>query len=567
MAAPFPVPQIADNPDGWGPCSVPTHLKDIPFAPFNKGDKLGRVADWSQSAYGNKYGGRGFQQGGPPVFNFFANEEEESFHLVDNRPVKTNKFGGGRRFQQNNRFNNQQRRDGKDGARGGPEQDKKKGGAQQQKKQQFYGRDNNRPTQYSSSVEIGADWAVVEQINTTSLGRLNYNPGEPVDLLACGSLEYYDKSYDNLAVKKEKPLEKTKRIFRSVSTSDDPVLAQMAAGGKARVFAVDSILTHLMCMQSSKYGWDLLATRKGDQLFFDWRPSSKFTLLTVNETAPEAVPEDKDNINGMNHLALEATAINQNFSQQVLVKDGNKLDLGSANPFASPSDAGSLASVAYKYRKWKLSSAADAPEIVVRCEVDGALKGPEGAPPQTVLIKALNEYDIKSQDYRKRLENQKGAVVLSETKNNKFKVAKWVASSLLSGADQIKLGFVSRATTRDVSNHVVLAMHALKPKDCARSFHVDMDNCWGIVRAVCDLLLGLDEGAYLLVKDPNKELLRVYSVPADAFAAVSAPAPEDDADGVDMGGEVAGPPGMDVTVPLVTGLKPADSGAADADDA
>lgn len=38
-------------------------------------------------------------------------------------------------------------------------------------------------------------------------------------------------------------------------------------------------------------------------------------------------------------------------------------------------------------------------------------------------------------------------------------VAKWTASALLSGADQIKLGFVSRATPRDVSNHVVLAMH------------------------------------------------------------------------------------------------------------
>lgn len=68
--------------------------------------------------------------------------QEESFHLVDNRPVKTTKFGGARRFQQNNRFQ-QQRRDGKDG-RGGPEGDKKKGGAQQQKKQQFYGRDYQR---------------------------------------------------------------------------------------------------------------------------------------------------------------------------------------------------------------------------------------------------------------------------------------------------------------------------------------------------------------------------------------------------------------------------------------
>ncbi|GFR44661.1 hypothetical protein Agub_g5951 [Astrephomene gubernaculifera] len=560
MATPFPVPAVTDNPDGWGPCTVPAHLKDIPFAPFNKGDKLGRVADWTQGAFGQKYAGRGYQQGGVPVFNFFANEEEESFHLVDNRPVKTTKFGGPRRFQQNQRFQ-QQRRDGKDG-RGCPEGDKKKGGPQQQKKQQFYGRDNQRQTQYSSSVEIGADWQVMEQISTTSLSRLNYSPGEPEDLLACGSLEYYDKSFDNLAVKKEKPLEKTKRIFRSVTTSDDPIMQQLAASGKGRVFAVDSILTHLMCMQSSKYGWDLLATRKGDKLFFDWRQSSKFTLLTVNETAPEAVPEDKDNINGMHHLALEATALNQNFSQQVLIKDGNKMDFGQPNPFASPSDAGSLASCAYKYRKWRLAGGADAPEIVVRCEVDGALRTAEGAAPQTVLIKALNEYDMKSQDYRKRLENQKGAVLLSETKNNKFKVAKWTASALLSGADQIKLGFVSRATPRDVSNHVVLAMHALKPRDAARSISLDMDNCWGIVRALCDMLLGLEEGAYLLVKDPNKELLRVYSVPSDAFAAVSAADQEEELEGVDMGGQRRG---VDVTVPIVAAVR-SDAVAGDAED-
>ncbi|EFJ40085.1 eukaryotic translation initiation factor 3d [Volvox carteri f. nagariensis] len=565
MAASFPVPAVTDNPDGWGPCTVPAHLKDIPFAPFNKGDKLGRVADWTQGAFGPKYAG---EEGLAAIVcrsrrPYKACTAEESFHLVDNRPVKTTKFGAGRRYQQNQRFQ-QQRRDGKDG-RGGPEVDKKKGGPQQQKKQHFYGRDNQRPTQYSSSVEIGADWQVMEQISTTSLSRLNYSPGEPEDLLACGSLEYYDKSYDNLAVKKEKPLEKTKRIFRTVTTSDDPIMQQLASSGKARVFAVDSILTHLMCMQSSKYGWDLLATRKGDKLFFDWRASSKFTLLTVNETAPEAVPEDKDNINGMHHLALEATAINQNFSQQVLIKDGGRLDFGQPNPFASPSDAGMLASCAYKYRKWRLASGNDAPEIVVRCEVDAALRAAEGAAPQTVLIKALNEYDLKSQvcDYRKRLENQKGAVLLSETKNNKFKVAKWTASALLSGADQIKLGFISRATPRDVSNHVVLAMHALKPRDAARSISLDMDNCWGIVRALCDMLLALDEGTYLLVKDPNKELLRVYSVPPDAFAAVAAPVEDDDLDGVDMGGESAGVH-VDVTVPIMSTI--AAAAAADAED-
>ncbi len=34
---------------------------------------------------------------------------------------------------------------------------------------------------------------MMEQISTTSLQRLNYSPGEPQDLVVCGSLEYYDK--------------------------------------------------------------------------------------------------------------------------------------------------------------------------------------------------------------------------------------------------------------------------------------------------------------------------------------------------------------------------------------
>jgi hypothetical protein len=52
----FPVPLVADNPDGWGPSSVPERLTDIPFSFFSKGDKLGRVADWSLNTH-NKFGG------------------------------------------------------------------------------------------------------------------------------------------------------------------------------------------------------------------------------------------------------------------------------------------------------------------------------------------------------------------------------------------------------------------------------------------------------------------------------------------------------------------------------
>jgi hypothetical protein len=43
-------PQIQDNPDGWGPCSVPTAFKDIPYQPFSKGDRIGKV-NYRNSVY------------------------------------------------------------------------------------------------------------------------------------------------------------------------------------------------------------------------------------------------------------------------------------------------------------------------------------------------------------------------------------------------------------------------------------------------------------------------------------------------------------------------------------
>lgn len=41
--AKFNAPVIQDNPSGWGPCAVPEKFKDMPYQPFSKGDRLGKV--------------------------------------------------------------------------------------------------------------------------------------------------------------------------------------------------------------------------------------------------------------------------------------------------------------------------------------------------------------------------------------------------------------------------------------------------------------------------------------------------------------------------------------------
>jgi translation initiation factor 3 subunit D len=69
---------------------------------------------------------------------------------------------------------------------------------------------------------------------------------------------------------------------------------------------------------------------------------------------------------------------------------------------------------------------------------------------------------------------------------------------------------------------------------------------WGIVKSIVDLCMKLNEGKYVIVKDPSKPQIRIYEVPADAFENdyVEEPLPEDEqvqptAEGADGGEEAA----------------------------
>ncbi len=46
MSARFAVPVIQDNPAGWGPNTIPSQFKDMPYQPFSKSDRLGKVCSY-----------------------------------------------------------------------------------------------------------------------------------------------------------------------------------------------------------------------------------------------------------------------------------------------------------------------------------------------------------------------------------------------------------------------------------------------------------------------------------------------------------------------------------------
>jgi hypothetical protein len=83
---------------------------------------------------------------------------------------------------------------------------------------------------------------------------------------------------------------------------------------------------------------------------------------------------------------------------------------------------------------------------------------------------ALAACRLTGVDWRQKIENQRGAVLATELKNNANKLARWTSAALVAGVDLIKLGYVARAHPRDRHHHVILSTQVGRRADlCAAS--------------------------------------------------------------------------------------------------
>ncbi|KAF9898917.1 hypothetical protein BX616_003457 [Lobosporangium transversale] len=554
----FKLPPVSDSQNGWGPVGLSSQFRDIPYAPYSKADKLGRIADWSaaegtqgkdgRGAGGDQRGGRSgfrnfrdnyvpFGSNAANAFNYQHTEDEASFSVVDNRSTaqkKTTGFksssgqrGGRGGFRQQGQQRTQFQRLGAN--RGGF------GGARQQQGGQRGGRrgysnwrdfDRNQRVR-DASVKVGSDWSMLEEIEFSRLNKLQFEVEEPEDIALYGAVGTYDKAYDRVNTKQEKILQQVDRERDNVTTSEDPILSNLAseplAEGEQRVFATDTIIGVLMTAPRSVYPWDIVITKTDNKVIFDTREGSQLDYVSVNEnsTDPPMDTGDKDNINSPSALSLEATYINTNFAAQVASSE-QVVELENANPFYNP-DEENVPLVGYRYRKFDLSTTEEENiTLLVRTEVDAVVKSPQGEDTY-ITVKALNEFDSRAQgaggamEWRQKLDSQRGAVVATEMKNNSCKLSRWIVQTMLAGADHLKLGFVSRTNPKDASRHAILGTQICRPKEFATQMSLQITNGWGIVKTVVDLALKLPDGKYVLVKDPNKPVIRLYSVPKSSF--------------------------------------------------
>jgi translation initiation factor 3 subunit D len=66
-------------------------------------------------------------------------------------------------------------------------------------------------------------------------------------------------------------------------------------------------------------------------------------------------------------------------------------------------------------------------------------------------------------------------------------------------------------------SHQTLGIQTERPDQLASQLTLDIHNAWGILHAIIDYCRELDPGKYIIMKDPNKPVMRIYCVPQEEF--------------------------------------------------
>jgi translation initiation factor 3 subunit D len=397
------------------------------------------------------------------------------------------------------------------------------------------------------SVAIKPEYTLLSEINLGTIGRKKGTTGasksdwivqdsnkvEYEDLIKCGQLGAYDKSFDKISARKPITVPKFDNVnFYNVTTSQDPVMEELitravesANEDSILIACTDQVLSVVMAANRAVYSWDLMITRNGNTILIDKRDSaSSIDFQTVNENSSDPPSYDEnidplEQINSPVKLGIEATGVAQNVSQ-MLLSQGNSEDMAYPNPFFDDSDeTSSPACVTYVYRKAFIPAEANGLgkelNFIVRGEVNAQTEG------KNTSVKTLTEFDTKATSWRDSFErNRETAVFATEMKNNSCKLSRWLASCVVSNCDLLKIGFVTRRNEDDPWNHQLLAVQTHNVPDLMAQMAMSQQTLWSAVCSLVEQILNVEEetvGRYLVVKDPAKPVLNLYAIPWDEF--------------------------------------------------
>jgi translation initiation factor 3 subunit D len=251
--APFSLGPVTFNESSWGPTGVPERFAAVPFASFNRSDRIGKVADFGNfTRYTGRRYGRYGEENVELNYRYDA-EEAREFNRVEKggkivsgavaapaaqrggmrnaagakgpRGAPSAGAGGAGTKGYDDRS---ARAAGRTGIRGGRDDRAagKLGGKGMQGKRMPMRRGPGGVAQREFSVNVTADWLLLESVELSQLAKLSVSKlPEGTDLRWAGTLAPYDEEFDRVNTKATRRIKAFSDLdFFYQSAEADPVL-------------------------------------------------------------------------------------------------------------------------------------------------------------------------------------------------------------------------------------------------------------------------------------------------------------------------------------------------------
>ncbi|TID30452.1 hypothetical protein CANINC_000963 [Pichia inconspicua] len=504
--------------DPWGPTSkTPASLtfNGVPYAPFIKSDKLGKIADWQsvkeeESSIVNNQQKKRDQYhayGASAAKMFGAEAEDKGFSVVETSFVSSyNKQAVLKSSRKQTQTSNQTavKKPTATVTKKAVAPKPAKWGSNNKWGNSRWNTEELKPQK--SSIAIDEKWTTVSEIEFNRLTKLNLESPQPELLSSAGKIHQYVKKYEQPTTV---PLEPTVAITVHQTSSKDPNFKSMAQNGKGKVFITDEILSQLMCAPKSSVSWDVIISKKDGNIFFDKR-NDTFDL-PLNENSPGQELKETD-INHDSLVKLEAQQVIDDYISGCLGPNAKEF------PGKNPIPDMSAIQKGYKYSKYQLLNGDNdesSTEVIVRSTVDAYTFTVSS----TVAIRAL--FQFESNDWKSKLQGgSQGNVISDEIKKNNNKISQWTTQAVLAGSKSIKIGFICRDNLKLTNKHSVVGTMTFGTDMLCQQLNVSLNNGWGIVKSLIDIIehVGGDQDyRFVIVKSPNVMKIVIYRVPIEAF--------------------------------------------------
>lgn len=101
-----------------------------------------------------------------------------------------------------------------------------------------------------------------------------------------------------------------------------------------------------------------------------------------------------------------------------------------------------------------------------------------------------------------------GALITKEYQSNSCSIQKWICEARLAGVEEIKTGFVGFSQNKSLA---LLNVDQVSVRGLENTLSFKYESCWSAVKYICGLLAGLEDGNYVLAKNPYTPLsIKLY---------------------------------------------------------